>query len=91
MSRYQRVLEGAAYCGAVYRENPDIFAEEYLHLKLKLFQRLLLIMMFWSTTFVFIACRGIGKTFLSAIYCVVRCILYPGTHICIASGTRGQA
>lgn len=48
-------------------------------------------MMFWSTTFVFIACRGIGKTFLSAIYCVTRCILYPGTRICIASGTRGQS
>lgn len=33
----------------------------------------------------------IGKTFLSAIYCVIRCILYPGTKICIASGSRGQA
>ena len=33
----------------------------------------------------------IGKTFLSAIYCVTRCILYPGTKVCIASGTRGQA
>ena len=39
----------------------------------------------------FIACRGIGKSFLSAIYCVTRCILYPGTKVCIASGTRGQA
>lgn len=48
-------------------------------------------MMFWSTTFVLIACRGLGKTYLSAIYCVVRCILYPGTKVCIASGTRGQA
>ena len=48
-------------------------------------------MLFRSTTFVFIACRGIGKTFLSAIYCVVRSVLYPGTRICIASGTRGQA
>lgn len=47
--------------------------------------------MFWSTTFVLIACRGLGKTFISAVYCVVRCILYPGTKICIASGTRGQA
>lgn len=91
MSRYQKVLEGAAYCGAVYRENPDIFAEMYLHLSLKLFQRILIVMMFWSRVFVFIACRGLGKTFLSAVYCVVRCILYPGTHICIASGTRGQA
>lgn len=48
-------------------------------------------MMFWSTTFVLIACRGLGKTYLSAIYCVIRCILYPGTKVCIASGTRGQA
>lgn len=65
--------------------------EEYLHVNLKLFQRILLTMMFWSTTFVLIACRGLGKTFISAVYCVVRCILYPGTKICIASGTRGQA
>ena len=33
----------------------------------------------------------LGKSFLSAIYCVVRCILYPGTKICVASSTRGQA
>ena len=32
-----------------------------------------------------------GKTYLSAVYCVIRCILFPGTKICIASGTRGQA
>ena len=44
-----------------------------------------------STTFVFIASRGLGKTFLSAIFCCIRCILYPGTKICIASGTRGQS
>ena len=47
--------------------------------------------MFWSTTFVWIASRGQGKTFISAVYCVTRCILYPGTKVCIASGTRGQA
>ena len=48
-------------------------------------------MMNVSTTFVFIASRGLGKTFLSAIFCCIRCILYPGTKICIASGTRGQS
>ena len=48
-------------------------------------------MMFWASTFVFSACRGIGKTFMSAIYCATRSVLYPGTKICIASGTRGQA
>lgn len=90
-NRYQRVMDGAAYWGSYYRYNPDKFAEDYLHLKLKKFQKLLIVMMFWSTTFVLIACRGLGKTFLSAIYCVIRCILYPGTKVCIASGTRGQA
>ncbi len=91
MNRYQRIMDGAAYWGAFYRYNPDKFAEDYLHLKLKKFQKILLVMMFWSTIFVLIACRGLGKTFLSAIYCVIRCILYPGTKVCIASGTRGQA
>lgn len=89
--RYNRVLEGAADWGAFYRKNPEKFCKDYLHLRLKLFQKILLVMMFWSTTFVFIAARGLGKSFLSAVYCVVRCILYPGTKICIASGTRGQA
>ena len=48
-------------------------------------------MMFWSTTFVLIAARGLGKSYISAIYCVTRAILYPGTHVCIASGVRSQS
>lgn len=31
------------------------------------------------------------KTWLTAIYCICRCILYPGTKIVIASGVRSQA
>lgn len=89
--RYQRVLEGAANWVAFYRKNPDRFAEDYLHLKLRLFQRIILVMMFWSTVFVWIAARGQGKSFISAVYCVIRCILYPGTKVCVVSGTRGQA
>ena len=91
MSRIQKIMDGAALWGSYYRQNPDRFAADYLHLRLKRFQKILLVMMFWSNVFVFIACRGIGKTFLSAIYCVTRCILFPGTKVCIASGTRGQA
>lgn len=48
-------------------------------------------MMFHVTVAVVTGARGIGKTFLSAIYCVTRAILYPGTAICLASGNRGQA
>ena len=32
-----------------------------------------------------------GKTFLVAIFCVTRSVLYPGTRICIASGKRAQS
>jgi phage terminase large subunit-like protein len=39
----------------------------------------------------YIAARGQGKSFLVAIFCVVRCILYPGTKICLASKSRKQA
>ena len=31
------------------------------------------------------------KTWLTALFCVVRCILFPGSKICIASGNRQQA
>ena len=91
MNRYEKVMEGAAIWGAFYRQNVDKFCEDYLHLKLRLFQRLLLVMMFWSTVFVFIGCRGIGKSFLSAVYLCCRCILYPGTKVVVASGKRGQS
>ena len=56
-----------------------------------IFQKILIVMMNWSVVTVFIGSRGIGKTFISAVYAVIRCILYPGTKICIASGTRGQS
>lgn len=91
MTRYERVLKGAAdYC-AYYRANIHHFARDYLHLELALFQKILLVMMNVSKIIAFIASRGIGKTFLSAVFCVIRCILYPGTKIAIASGTRGQS
>lgn len=32
-----------------------------------------------------------GKTHIIALYCCVRAILWPGSHICIASKTRKQA
>ena len=48
-------------------------------------------MMNYNNYFMFLASRGLGKTYLTAIFCVVRCILYPGTRICVASGRRKQA
>lgn len=91
-SRYHRVLEGIAIWGSYYRANIDIFVEEYLQLDfLKWFQMMLLVMMDRARVFVWIAARGMGKSFLIAIFVVVRCILYPGTKVVITSGTRGQS
>lgn len=91
MSRIAKITEGAARWCAYYRANPHRFTKDYLHLNLHLFQKILIIMMNWSSTTAFIGSRGIGKSYLSAVFCVIRCILYPGTKICIASGTRGQS
>ena len=90
-TRYERILEGVGAWAGYYRYNIARFVKDYLHVNLHIFQIILITMMDWSNTTVFIGSRGIGKTFLSAIFCVARCILYPGTKICIASGTRGQA
>ncbi len=91
-SRRERVVEGMAIWGSYYRENIDEFVTDYLGFTfLKWFQLALLVMMNCCRTFVLIAARGIGKSFLVAIFACVRCILYPGTQVVITSGTRGQA
>ena len=91
-SRRERVIEGMAIWGSYYRENFDLFVEEYLQLDfLKWFQTMLLVMMNRSRVFLWIAARGMGKSFLIAIFAVARCILYPGTKVVITSGTRGRS
>lgn len=84
-------MEGVAIWCAFYRANIHRFAEDYLHIELHFFQKVILYMMNICRITVFIASRGLGKSYLSAVFCVCRCILYPGTKICIASGTRGQS
>lgn len=74
-----------------WRKNPQIFVKDYLDINLKLYQKLLFYMMNKVDFFMYIAARGQGKSFLIALYCIVRCILYPGTKIVLASGTKGQA
>lgn len=39
----------------------------------------------------YLAARGQGKTYLTALFCCVRCILFPGTKIVVSSGTLKQA
>ena len=87
----QRIMRGVALWASYYRANPHRFCADYLNITLKLFQKILIFLMNYSTHFMYIAARGQGKSFLVAIFCVVRCILYPGTRICLASKSRKQA
>jgi len=90
-AKEDRILEGVDVWASYYRSNPHRFAADYLNVKLRLFQKILLFMMNLCNFFCYIAARGQGKSWLLAVFCCVRCILYPGTKVCIASGTRGQS
>lgn len=76
---------------AFYRANPHRFAKDYLGINLFLYQKLLLWAMNKYNFFMYIAARGQGKSYLIALYCVIRAILYPSSNIVLASGTKGQA
>lgn len=90
-NRRNRVLQGVKKWAGFYRANPHRFAKDYMCVDLKLFQKILLYMMNICYYFCYIAARGQGKSWLLSVFCCVRCILYPGTKVCIASGTRGQS
>lgn len=74
-----------------WRKNPHRFVEDYIGVKLHLYQKILIYMMNINDIFMYIAARGAGKSFLIGLYAVTRCILYPNSNIIIASGTKGQA
>lgn len=58
------IMKTVAFRAGYYRNNPQRFVEDYLQLnhKLKLFQKILLYAMFKNTMFLFVACRGLGKS-----------------------------
>lgn len=90
--RYKRIMEGLGIWTSYYRANPHRLAVDYLNMKwLKPFQKMLLVLMFRFTYVMIIASRGMGKSQIVAAFCVLWCILYPGTKICIAAGKRGQS
>lgn len=87
----KRILEGVAVWCSFYRYNPQRFVKDYLNVELKRFQKFLIYAMMHNNHFMFWAARSIGKTWLTALFCVVRCILFPKSKICVASATRSQA
>lgn len=91
LSKSERLMKGVGTWTSYYRANPHRFVRDYLGINLKLFQQILIFMMMYNNYFMYLASRGQGKTFLTAIYCCVRAILYPESKIVIAAGQKSQS
>ena len=88
----KRLMDGVGYWASYYRLNPQRFAKDYLNIqKLKKFQKINLHEMMRCTNGMLFMSRGGSKTWQLALFCIIRCILYPGTQIAIASKVKGQA
>lgn len=91
VTKSDRLMEGIGTWASYYRLFPHIFVREYLQINLKCFQQILIYFMMHFNYFLYLASRGQGKTWLTAIFCVTRSILFPETKIILASGQKSQA
>lgn len=73
-----------------FLHNLNIFVKEVLGIPLHFFQEQLLLEMWDSEVFAFIGSRGIGKSFLVAVFVVAICLLLPNYKVVICSMTIGQ-
>jgi hypothetical protein len=74
-----------------YRYYIDEFATDILGLELFPFQRVILRAMARYDSSILIACRGLGKSYIVAIFYICTAILYPNIKLGIASGNSQQA
>ena len=89
-SKSDRVDDQMRMWISYWRCNLHRFAED-LGVRLHLFQKLILFVMEYFPNFMYIASRGTGKSFLIALYAILKCILYPDLKVVISSATKGQA
>jgi len=74
-----------------YRHHVDEFAVDVLGINLYPFQRLILRAMARHKESMFIASRGLGKSYLSAVFFICEACLFSGIKLGIASGKGQQA
>ena len=74
-----------------YRRNIHRFVEHYLGVKLYFYEIIWIYYMATRDSFVAIAARGDGKTWILAILAIAKAILYPHSEIVVVSSTKGQA
>lgn len=87
-NKRERMNEGMKIWVAFYRQNIHRFVADYLGIQLKPFQVVLLYMIEKNLKSCLITSRGLGKTWLIALYCCCRAILYPGQKIVVSCETK---
>ena len=58
-----KLLNGVSIWTAFYRHNPQRFVKDYLNIRLKLFQKILIFAMMLNHHFMYFASRGQGLEF----------------------------
>lgn len=74
-----------------FRRNLHRFVMDYLGIALHWYQAIMIYLMGICTFIVVVACRAAAKSFIIALFCCCRCILYPGSQWVITSATKGQS
>ena len=74
-----------------YRRNINLYASRHLKIRLHPFQHIILYLMGVSQVFFAICSRGLSKSFLTALYGMCKCLLYPYSEVHITSSTIPQA
>ena len=90
-NKRERLDEGIKIWVSFYRQNIHRFAIDYLGIQLKPFQVVLLYMIERNLKSCLITSRGLGKSWLIALYCCCRAILYPGQKIIVSCETKEQS
>lgn len=85
--RRKRLIDWVTF----YRRNMEMFVQHYLKIKLFPYQKIFIHLMGVNDKFVWISARANAKSFITALYCVCRCILYPNTKVVIVAKKSGQA
>lgn len=89
----QAQLKQEIYAQALdyYRQRPEQFCEDVCGIKINTYQKIMMRAFFKYNYVLFVCCRGIGKTFISALCIVIYCLLYPNVHAGVISGSFRQA
>lgn len=74
-----------------YREHIDVFVEEYLEIPLNLYQKVEIRAMSKYQNCICVWSRGLGKTWLSAVYVCAMAILYPNLRIGVIAPSFRQS